>query len=149
MDSRCRGVGGPIGLPEFKKQVTYPENCGLAKAMGHAKMSEASISPINEPSTAGSRNSTSDPSRKETSSSEIDRAVGTRRYHKDMNDLGIPAGAEFAYEVGVRALESQSRRVDSLDTKAAVILAVDGVLAGLLFQVAERSNKPHNRWVSR
>jgi len=50
-----------------------------------------------------------------------------------MNAAGIPAGSDFAYEVGIRALEAQSRRVDSLDTKCGVILAVDGVLAGLLF----------------
>jgi hypothetical protein len=50
-----------------------------------------------------------------------------------MPSVGIPEGAAHAYEVGVRSLEAQSRRVDSIDTKAAVILAVDGVLAGLLF----------------
>lgn len=44
----------------------------------------------------------------------------------------IPAGATFAFDVGIAQLESQFKRIDALDTKAAVVLGVDGVLAGLL-----------------
>lgn len=50
-----------------------------------------------------------------------------------MANTGIPQGAAHAYEVGVHSLEAQARRIDSIDTKAAVVLAVDGVFAGLLF----------------
>lgn len=47
--------------------------------------------------------------------------------------LGIPPGASFAYEVGTRIIDGQLRHSDALDTKAGIVLAVDGVLAGLLF----------------
>lgn len=50
-----------------------------------------------------------------------------------MYGSGIPEGSSFAYEVGIRALDGQSKRIDAIDTKAAVILAVSGVFAGLLF----------------
>lgn len=45
----------------------------------------------------------------------------------------VPAGASFAFDVGLRTLDEQLRRIDALDTKAGVILAGGGVLAGFLF----------------
>lgn len=49
-----------------------------------------------------------------------------------MPDSEIPAGAAFAYEVGQQTLASQSALVDALDTKAAVVLGANGLLAGIL-----------------
>lgn len=46
----------------------------------------------------------------------------------------IPAGAAFAYEVATKSLGEQLRTIDSLDTKASVVMAADGILAGLLFR---------------
>jgi hypothetical protein len=45
----------------------------------------------------------------------------------------LPAGSDFAYEVGVRKLDIQLRRIDALDSKAGNLLAADGLLAGILF----------------
>lgn len=45
----------------------------------------------------------------------------------------VPAGASFAFDVGLRTLDQQLRRIDALDTKAGVILAAGGVLGGFLF----------------
>ncbi|MGI8427157.1 MAG: hypothetical protein ACR2M4_11310 [Actinomycetota bacterium] len=50
-----------------------------------------------------------------------------------MPATGIPKGSSFGYETGIRVLEAQSRRIDALDSKAGILLAVDGVLAGLAF----------------
>jgi hypothetical protein len=44
-----------------------------------------------------------------------------------------PDGASFIFESGIRTLSNQIQRADALDNKAAVVLAVGGVLAGLLF----------------
>jgi len=44
----------------------------------------------------------------------------------------VPAGAEFAFEVAIRSLDEQLERIGALDTKAAVLLTADGVIAGLL-----------------
>lgn len=44
----------------------------------------------------------------------------------------IPAGASFTFDTGVRRLAEQSKRLDALDNKAAVVIAIDGVLAGFL-----------------
>ena len=46
---------------------------------------------------------------------------------------GIPEGSPFAYEAGIRLLDHHLRHADSLDTKAGIVLAIDGVLAGLVF----------------
>jgi hypothetical protein len=46
----------------------------------------------------------------------------------------LPPGTDFAYNLGEGILAWQSDRVDSLDTKAAVVMGVDGVLAGFLFR---------------
>ncbi|MGI9194590.1 MAG: hypothetical protein ACR2FO_08820 [Actinomycetota bacterium] len=53
-----------------------------------------------------------------------------------------PVGAAFTFDIGVRALEAQSRRVDAIDTKAAVVLAVDGVLAGFFLNRPVASPHP-------
>jgi preprotein translocase subunit SecG len=45
----------------------------------------------------------------------------------------VPEGASFAYAVAVAALDEQLRRIEALDTKAGILMAVDGVIAGLLF----------------
>ncbi len=44
-----------------------------------------------------------------------------------------PAGAAFAYETAIVAMDEQWARIDALDSKAGIILAADGVLFGLLF----------------
>jgi hypothetical protein len=45
----------------------------------------------------------------------------------------VPRSASFAFDVAVRALAEQLARIDSLDSKAGILLAADGVLAGLIF----------------
>ena len=45
----------------------------------------------------------------------------------------VPSGAGFAFDLGRERLQQQLRRIDALDTKTGVLLAIDGVLAGLLF----------------
>jgi membrane protein YdbS with pleckstrin-like domain len=45
----------------------------------------------------------------------------------------VPEGASFAYDVGARSVDEQLRRTEALDTKAGLILASDGVLAGFVF----------------
>jgi hypothetical protein len=44
-----------------------------------------------------------------------------------------PQGASFAFDNAAKALDEQMGRIESLDAKAGVLLAADGVLAGLLF----------------
>jgi hypothetical protein len=44
----------------------------------------------------------------------------------------VPAGAAFAYQVAVRTLDEQLRRIEALDTKAGVLIAADGLVIGLL-----------------
>jgi hypothetical protein len=46
---------------------------------------------------------------------------------------GVPQSAAFAYETAQHALDQQSRRIDSIDAKAGILLAADGILAGLIF----------------
>ena len=46
---------------------------------------------------------------------------------------GVPQSASFAFDVAVRAVDEQLARIDSLDSKAGILLAADGVLAGLIF----------------
>ncbi|MDP9222581.1 MAG: hypothetical protein M3P18_01755 [Actinomycetota bacterium] len=43
-----------------------------------------------------------------------------------------PPGVDFLFEAAVRALDDQMRWIDALDTKAGVLLAADGVIAGLV-----------------
>jgi hypothetical protein len=43
-----------------------------------------------------------------------------------------PPGVDFMFETAVRALDEQMRWIDALDTKAGVMLAADGVIAGLV-----------------
>lgn len=48
-------------------------------------------------------------------------------------DQVIPHGAEFAYGVGRQELADQLRRIEALDSKAGILLAAGGVLAGFVF----------------
>ena len=50
-----------------------------------------------------------------------------------MVDQRAPQGASFAFDNAARSLDEQLGRIESLDAKAGVLLAADGVLAGLLF----------------
>ena len=50
--------------------------------------------------------------------------------------MEVPAGAGLAFETGLRALDEQLRRIESLDSKAGITIAADGVLAGLLLNRA-------------
>ncbi len=43
----------------------------------------------------------------------------------------VPPSAGFAYDVAIRSLDEQLHRVEALDTKAAGLLAADGLLTGL------------------
>jgi hypothetical protein len=45
----------------------------------------------------------------------------------------VPRGASFAYRVAERNLDEQLGRIEALDSKAGILMATDGVLAGLLF----------------
>lgn len=60
-----------------------------------------------------------------------------------MPDTELPPGSSFAYDLGEKILASQSARVDAIDTKAAVVMGVAGVLAGFLlrgpFQAAPKA----------
>ena len=49
-------------------------------------------------------------------------------------ETAVPNGSGFAYEVGVEAIREQLRRIEALDSKSGILIAADGVLAGLLFQ---------------
>jgi hypothetical protein len=44
----------------------------------------------------------------------------------------VPKGAGHAYEVGRRTLSDQMTSIDALDSKAGIIIAAGGVLAGFL-----------------
>jgi hypothetical protein len=44
----------------------------------------------------------------------------------------VPAGSGFAYEVAIRALDEQLHRVETLDSKAGILIAADGLIVGLL-----------------
>ena len=43
-----------------------------------------------------------------------------------------PKGAQFAYDTAIRSLDDQLRRIESLDSKAGILIGAGGVLAGLL-----------------
>lgn len=45
----------------------------------------------------------------------------------------VPRGASFAYSVAQRGLDEQLGRIEALDAKAGIVIATNGVLAGLLF----------------
>jgi hypothetical protein len=46
--------------------------------------------------------------------------------------IPLPEGSGFAYEVGIRSLDEQLRRIEALDSKAGILIAADGLLVGLL-----------------
>jgi hypothetical protein len=50
-----------------------------------------------------------------------------------MSIRSVPPGAAFAFEMGIRTLDQQLRRIEALDTKAGILMAANGVLSGLLF----------------
>lgn len=61
--------------------------------------------------------------------------------------LPPPAGAGFAHDEAVKTLDLQMRWIDALDTKAGILMASGGLLAGLLL----RSDSPMSRaptWIS-
>jgi cell division protein FtsL len=45
----------------------------------------------------------------------------------------VPRGASFAYAVAERSLDEQLGRIEALDAKAGIVIATNGILAGLLF----------------
>lgn len=45
----------------------------------------------------------------------------------------VPQSAEFAFDSAIRSLNEQLSRIDALDAKAGILLAADGILAGLIF----------------
>jgi hypothetical protein len=45
----------------------------------------------------------------------------------------VPRSASLAFDIGLRAVGEQLARIDSLDSKAGILLAADGVIAGLIF----------------
>ena len=45
----------------------------------------------------------------------------------------IPQSASFVFDPAVRSIDEQLGRIDSLDSEAGILLAADGVLAGLIF----------------
>ena len=59
-------------------------------------------------------------------------SVTAAPYGSDMAQR-VPQSASFAFDVAVRASAEQLARIDSLDSKAGILLAADGVLAGLIF----------------
>jgi len=58
---------------------------------------------------------------------------GSPRVRSVAQSYPIPHGAGFAYDVATAALDEQLRRIEALDSKAGILIAADGVLAGLLF----------------
>lgn len=50
-----------------------------------------------------------------------------------MTSKGVPQSAEFAFDIARAALAEQLSRIDALDSKAGLLLAADGLIAGLLF----------------
>lgn len=44
----------------------------------------------------------------------------------------VPEGASFAHEVSAGTITEQLGRIEALDSKAGILMATDGVLAGLL-----------------
>jgi hypothetical protein len=49
-----------------------------------------------------------------------------------MAQTRVPPGASFAHAVAVRNLDDQLARISSLDTKAGILMAVEGVVISLL-----------------
>ena len=47
-------------------------------------------------------------------------------------ETAVPEGSGFAFEMSLRALDEQLRRIEALDSKAGILIAADGILAGLL-----------------
>jgi hypothetical protein len=45
----------------------------------------------------------------------------------------VPQSASSVFDVAVHSIAEQLARIDSLDSKAGILLAADGVLAGLIF----------------
>lgn len=43
-----------------------------------------------------------------------------------------PKGGQFAYETAIRSLDDQLRRIESLDSKAGILIGAGGILAALL-----------------
>lgn len=60
--------------------------------------------------------------------------VGGGSYTWPVPDLDLPPGSGFAFDLGERILASQASLVDAVDTKAAVVMGINGVLAGFLFR---------------
>src|SRR2546425_9259145 len=59
----------------------------------------------------------------------------------------VPEAAAFAFENAMRAISQRSALIDPADSKAGVILAADGVFAGLLFARGSIAvNAP--RWIA-
>ena len=58
----------------------------------------------------------------------------------------VPRSASFAFDVARHALSEQLARIDSLDSKAGVLLAADGILVGLIFG-RDTSAGSAPRWV--
>ena len=52
---------------------------------------------------------------------------------RDVAARGIPQSAGFAFTTAQQTLGEQLKRVDALDTKAGVLLAADGIIAGIIF----------------
>lgn len=50
-----------------------------------------------------------------------------------MATRGVPQGGSFAYGNAVRSLDEQLRLLDALDSKAGILIAANGLLAGLIF----------------
>ena len=52
---------------------------------------------------------------------------------RSMASTRVPRSAALAFGVARDALDEQLQRIDSLDSKAGILLAADGILAGLIF----------------
>ncbi len=56
---------------------------------------------------------------------------GSRFAAMSLNE--IPQSAAFAFDIAREALAEQLARTDSIDSKAGILLAADGLLAGLIY----------------
>lgn len=50
-----------------------------------------------------------------------------------MKDRTTPRAAGFAFDTAIRSIDDQLRRIESLDSKAGILLGAGGILTGLLF----------------